>query len=74
MLERRADAAGIGHLHAHQFRRTFAHQWWAAGGGDDDLMRLTGWRPREMLARYGASVADELARDAHRRPSSGDPL
>lgn len=32
MLGRRAKEAGIGHIHPHQFRHTFAHHWKAAGG------------------------------------------
>jgi integrase len=31
MLERRAEHAGIGKVHPHQFRRTFAHRWLALG-------------------------------------------
>jgi site-specific recombinase XerD len=74
MLRRRARQAGIDHLHPHQFRHTFAHLWRTSGGDDDSLMRLTGWRTRTMLHRYGASAADERAREAHRKHSPGDRL
>jgi integrase/recombinase XerC len=51
------------HVHAHLFRRAFAHNWLADGGNESDLMRITGWKSREMLDRYGASAAAERARD-----------
>nr|MDQ3643667.1 tyrosine-type recombinase/integrase [Actinomycetota bacterium] len=45
-----ARKAGFGHVHPHQLRHTFAAAWLRAGGQEGDLMRLAGWRSRQMLS------------------------
>lgn len=74
MVKRRSRAAlGIeGHIHPHQLRHTAAHHHAAAGMSETEMMRLFGWRSPAMPKLYGASAADERAREAKRRLGISD--
>ncbi len=74
MVLRRGRQAGLDRVHPHQFRHTAAHRWLHDGGSEGDLQRIMGWKSPQMLQRYGASAADERARDAHKRLGLGDRL
>ncbi len=72
MVERRSEEAGIGRIHPHQLRHTYAHAFLAEGGNEGDLMMLAGWRSRQMLQRYAAATVADRARTAYRRMNIGD--
>jgi len=74
MLKRRCTAAGIAPINPHAFRHTFSHDMLANGANETDVERLAGWSSPMMIRRYGASAADERARDAHRKLARGDRL
>jgi integrase len=74
ILDDRCAEAGVPHLHPHQFRHTAAHVWLDSGGQEGDAMKIFGWRSREMVDRYGASVATERALAAARRMKLGDRI
>lgn len=71
-IQLRAQQAGLDHIHPHQFRHTFAHDFLVAGGQERDLKRLAGWSSDAMLDRYGSSAADARARAAAQRLRRGD--
>ncbi|CAN5465675.1 hypothetical protein BH23ACT9_BH23ACT9_34010 [soil metagenome] len=49
VVSRRATQAGLGHVHPHQFRDTFADNLRRSGLDDDSLMRLAGWSSSDRL-------------------------
>jgi len=61
MLDRRATIAGLGHLHPHQLRHSFADAFLTAGGQEGDLMQLGGWTSPEVMRRYGRQRATTRA-------------
>ena len=72
MFKRRAEEAGIGHVHPHMLRHTFASRWLGAGGTESGLMSVAGWSRRDMIDRYSASNRERLAAEEARRLKLGD--
>jgi site-specific recombinase XerD len=72
MLKRRCAAAGLGPIHPHQFRHTWADDLLSHGANEGDVERLAGWQSPLMVRRYGRSAADRRARDSARRLARGD--
>jgi site-specific recombinase XerD len=65
LLNRRATAAGIGHVNPHKLRHTFADRWLSAGGSEGDLQRLGGWESADIMRRYGSHRASDRALNAY---------
>ncbi len=74
IVRRLSRWAGAPHKGVHAFRRAAAAQMKRLGMNDSDILEVMGWRSVEMLRRYTAAVAEELAHRAHRRYSPGDAL
>ena len=73
-LRHRGELAGLPHLHAQQFRHTFVQQYLADGGHPRDLMRLVGWKSRQLPGRYGGSQLADRRRGERLAFSLGDRL
>lgn len=63
-IRHRGEMASLTTLRPHHFRHTFVQQYLDEGGDRRDLMRLVGWKSRQLLARYPVSQQTERPRPA----------
>jgi site-specific recombinase XerD len=72
-ITRRAELAGLRRrIWPHLLRHSFGDRIKAATGSDEVVMTLGRWRDAKAMRRYGASAAQQRAREAHRQASPGD--
>lgn len=71
-IEQLGLAAGIQHLHPHQFRHTRAHNWLDQGGSERGLKAQMGWRSDAMLSVYARSTQIERSHNEARRLARGE--
>lgn len=74
ILRRRGRQAGTEKLRPHHCHHTDAHMRLSDSGDEGDLIRLAGWKSRQMLSRHGASAPDERVPEAYRKRSRGDRI
>jgi site-specific recombinase XerD len=66
-VRHRGRLAGLANLHPQRLRHTFGQQFLADGGSGRDLMRLAGWKSRQLLSRYRTEAPTERPRAGWRR-------
>jgi site-specific recombinase XerD len=74
IVAKRAAMAGLGHVHPHQLRHTWASQMKEANMQPDELKLLAGWSTDAMLQRYGRATVTRRAIASGRKASVVDRL
>lgn len=67
MLERRAQIAEVGDVHAHMWRHLWARTYLRDGGDRGDLKVLGGWESNDMVDHYTFEDKADRALDAYDR-------
>lgn len=67
MLERRAELAGVGAVHAHMWRHLWARTYLRDGGAANDLKVLGGWDSNDMVEHYTFEDKADRALEAYDR-------
>ncbi len=71
-LKGRGKLAGVGDVHPHRFRHTFADRWLDKGGSEGGLMTVAGWDDPAMVRRYSKRRAAVRAMSEARRLNLSD--
>jgi site-specific recombinase XerD len=61
-IRHRGRLAGLPNLHPQRLRHTYVRQYLDDGGSGRDLMRMVGWKSRQLLGRYRTGAVAERPR------------